>query len=264
VSTGPQPPATTFAWETPRRLAVVLPGFLMLSLLAHTATFLLFRIVYPERVTITSPPPTVSLLDPARPEHQALLRLIEAEDPAPVASVQAVVPPALLDAPYRPSYATVRTLPRVLPEPAPGVQFPPPRDPLAIIRSAAPATPAPAPATTARRTQVAFSGELAARRLVRNPPITFKTRPPAGGQPDLLEPARFLVGVTDRGEVRFVFLQASCGNEAIDQAAANHLTQLSFAPDERAITWAQASFFWGDEVYARDEAIAKSPRPKSP
>ncbi len=247
-----KPPESTFAWEAPRRMAVVLPGFLMLSLLAHAATFFLFRIVYPTRVTITRPPPTVSLLDPARPDHQALLRLIEAEDPAPAASVQAVVPQKLLDVPYRPSYASVRTLPQVLAEPPPSVQYPPPRDPLAIIRSATPAAPAPVPTPAANVTRLSFSGALASRQLVRSPAIAFKTRATA-----LLEPARFLIGVTDRGEVRFVFLQGSCGDSATDDAAAAHLAQLSFAPAGAAIAWGHVAFTWGDDVYPAE-------KPKSP
>ena len=240
-----KPPAMTFAWETPRKLAVVLPGFLVLSLLAHAATFFLFQIVYPEHVTIAAPPPTVSLLDPQRPDHQALLRLIEAEDPAPVTAAQAVIPPALLDVRYRPSYETVRTFPQTLAEPSVVVQFPPPRDPLTIIRSAAPAAPGPAPARAPGVTRLAFSGDLAARALVRNPPVAFQTHRAAP-----LESARFLIGVTDRGEVRFVFLQSSCGDPATDEAAAAHLAQLSFSPGDAPITWAHAAFTWGDDVYA--------------
>ena len=238
------PGGITFAWDKARKLPVVLPGFILLSLFAHAGTFFLFQVVYPERVTITAPVPTVSLLDPRRPEHQALLRLIEAEDPAPIAAVQAVVPRALLEVPYRPSYATIRTLPQTLPEAPASVQFPPPRDPLAIIRSAAPAMPDRAPAPAASVTRLTFTEPLAQRPLARTPPITFKTRTATP-----LDPARFLIGVTERGEVRFVFLQSSCGDPATDEAAAAHLAQLSFSPNDAPITWAHAAFAWGDDVY---------------
>jgi hypothetical protein len=248
---GLSPIKTTFAWEIPRKLAVVLPGFLVLSLLAHAATFFLFQIIYTGRVTIAAPPPSVSLLDPTRPEHQALLRLIEAEDPAPVASVQAVVPPALLELPYVPSYATVSTLPKMLAEPPITVQFPPPRDPIAIIRSAASAGPEPALKLPASTTRLSFSGALERRSLVRTPQIAFKTHAP---QP--LQPAGFLVGVTDRGEVRFVFLQSTSGDAVADEFAATHLTRLSFAPTEAAITWAHATFAWGDDVYPPEKPVS--------
>ena len=236
--------AMIFAWENPRRWAVAVPGFLLLSLVAHAATFFLFQIVYPDRVTIAPPVPTVSLLDPRRPDHQALLRLIEAEDPAPVAAVQAVVPRQLLEVLYRPSFATVRTFPQTLPEPAMPAQFPPPRDPLAIIRSAAPAPAESAPASTLSATRLAFSGALADRSLTRTAPIAFKTRTAAP-----LEAARFLIGVTDRGEVRFVFLQNSCSDPATDDAAAAHLARVSFSPGDSPITWGRAEFAWGDDVY---------------
>ena len=240
---------TTFAWDIPRKLAVVLPGFLFLSLLAHAATFFLFQIVYSGRVTIAAPPPSVSLLDPTRPEHQALLRLIEAEDPAPVASAQAAVPAALLGVPYVPSYATVSTLPKTVAEPPARVQFPPPRDPIAIIRSTASAGLASSPTLAAIATRLSFSGALSERSLVRTPPIAFKTQT---AQP--LQPAVFLVGVTDRGEVRFVFLQSTSGDAVADEFAASHLTQLSFAPAEAAITWAHASFAWGDDIYPSEKS----------
>lgn len=237
--------AMTFAWANPKGWAAAMPGFLLLSVVSHAATFFLFQIVYSDRVTIAPPVPTVSLLDPRRPDHQALLRLIEAEDPAPVAAVQALVPRQLLDVPYRPSYATVRTFPQTLPEPEVAAQFPPPRDPFAIIRSAAPAPAESAPPLPPSATRVAFSGALADRAVVRTAPIAFQTRAATS-----LFPARFLIGVTDRGEVRFVFLQSSCGDLAADDEAAAHLARVSFSPGENPMTWGHAVFQWGDDVYA--------------
>src|SRR5580704_14943328 len=73
------------------------------SLLAHAATFFLFQVVYPQRVTIPQPAPQVSLLTPSSAENMALLRWIEAEDPALVANDNPVVPPGLAEVRYRPS-----------------------------------------------------------------------------------------------------------------------------------------------------------------
>ena len=244
--------ATIFAWENARRWPVVLPGFILLSLVAHAGTFFLFQIAYPERVTIAPPVPTVSLLDPRRPDHQALLRLIESEDPAPVAAAQAVVPRHLLEVPYRPSYATVRTLPQTLPEPVVPAQFPPPRDPLVMIRGAVPAPPVSAPASAPIATRLAFSGVLGQRSLTRDEPIKFRTLTAAP-----LASASFLVGVTDAGEVRFVFLQSSSGDPAMDEAAATHLNRLSFSKVEIPIAWGHATFAWGDDVYAAGDPNSK-------
>jgi hypothetical protein len=56
--------------------------------------------------------------------------------------------------------------------------------------------------------------------------------------------------VTANGEVRFVFLQSSSGNPALDQQAAAHLEDVVFAPDAAPIMWASAVVTWGDETYA--------------
>ena len=67
-----------------------------------------------------------------------------------------------------------------------------------------------------------------------------------------VEPTRHLIGVTGRGEVRFVFLQNSSGNAALDDAAAAHLQTLVFAPGDSPITWATATVTWGDDAYAEN------------
>src|SRR5947209_19467100 len=74
------------------------------SLLAHAGTFFLFHVVYPQRVTIPQPAPHVSLLNPSSPENIALLRWIEAEDPALVATDNPSIPPGLVDVRYRRSF----------------------------------------------------------------------------------------------------------------------------------------------------------------
>ncbi|MEI9896045.1 MAG: hypothetical protein WDN28_19790 [Chthoniobacter sp.] len=81
------------------------------SLLAHAGTFFLFQVVYPQRVTIPQPAPHVSLLTPSSPENIALLRWIEAEDPALVANDNPLAPPGLAEVRYRPSFASPRTAP---------------------------------------------------------------------------------------------------------------------------------------------------------
>ena len=76
---------------------------------------------------------------------------------------------------------------------------------------------------------------------------------------DALQPSRFLIGVSDRGEVRYVFLQESSGDPAFDSLAAAHLQQLGFAPNESPIAWGFALFSWGDDAYgARNAARANS------
>lgn len=238
--------ALTFDWPERERFPWFLFGFVMLSLAAHTGSFFLFQVIYPQRATIPPPAPQISVLAPTSPENEALLRWIDAEDPALVAGGNSVTPPDLLDVPYRPSFATLRTPPRGISEPAAVAQFPPARSPLDIIRSGEAHPPTAAPAAPAAQTVATFTPPLAARALLR--PLDLSTTAKAAAP---VEPTHFLLGVTDRGEVRFVFLQRSSGDPALDADAAARLTAAAFAPDPAPITWAHATIAWGDDAYTR-------------
>ena len=235
--------ALTFDWPDRERFPWFLFGFVMLSLAAHTGSFFLFQVIYPQRATIPPPAPQVSVLAPTSPENEAVLRWIDAEDPALVAGGNSVTPANLLDVPYRPSFATLRTPPRTVAEPAATVQFPPARSPLAIIRSGEAQTPVPSPAAPAGKTTATFSS---ARALIRPPDLSTAAKAAAP-----VEPSQFLLGVTDRGEVRFVFLQKSSGDPALDASAAASLTGAAFAPDAAPIAWSHATITWGDDAYSR-------------
>ena len=249
-------PDLLFAWEKPLRFRWAFFGLLVLSALVHVATFFLFQIVYPPRVTIPPLAPEVSLLLPTSPEYRALLRRIEAEDPALIASVTAAPPPGLLEVKYHASYETVRTQPRTVAEDTAVVQFPSPKDPLAIIRSGArggsPTTVAPPPVPT----RVTFPTALAARARQSAQPWNFNPRTTTP-----LEPATFLIGVTDRGEVRYVFLQHSSGDSILDAQAAAQLPYFDFTPAEIPIAWGIATIVWGDDAYGeRDPRSIRNPQ----
>ena len=235
--------ALIFAWEHVRRVPLVLPGFILLAFAGHVGAFFLFRIVYPPQASMPMPPPEITLLDPSRPDHQALLRWAEAEDTAPAAA-QTGITDRLLEISYRPSYTTVRTPPLTLPSEPGRVQYPPARDPLALIRSVE-TKPAPPPALAAPApTQVTFSTELAART---RGPIVFAPRTRAA---EPLEPTQFLVGVSDRGEVRFTILQRSSGNPRLDAEAAAQLARVQLEPAPEPITWTRATIQWSADAYA--------------
>lgn len=237
-------PATTFAWEAPGRQRGLLAGMVALSVLAHLATFFLFRVVYPERASIAAPAPFVSVLDPSRPDHQTLLRLIQAEDPAPAAATHAAVSPDLLSVPYRPSYAVPRNPPRMPPETAGRIEYPPALDPVALIREVTRDASPDAPVIGPLRSRIEFAGPLAGRKLTAPAPIAIHARTDA-----ILQPATFLIGVNDRGEIPHVFLQQTSGDSAVDEAAAGHLRALSFEPAAAPIVWAHAAFQWGADIY---------------
>jgi hypothetical protein len=213
------------------------------SLLAHFTTFFLFQVVYPQRVTIPQPAPHVSLLTPSSPENIALLRWIDAEDPALIASDNSVPPPALTEVRYRPSFEQPRTALLGAPEEkAAAVRFPPAIDRL----SAAPSTTISTvemPVTGAP-TALRFADELRTRPLTAAPPLQFTQRIAAP-----VSPTTLLIGVNATGEVRYAFFQQSSGDEALDQTAADHLRRLTFAPAAAGIMWGHVIFAWGRDAY---------------
>lgn len=238
-------PGLTFEWPRDEGFPFLLCGCIAASLAAHAATFFLFRVAEPPSTQLARTAPQLSVLTPSSPEAIALLDWVAAQDPALAATTASVPPPGLLATAYRPSYATIRTVPLDPAETPVAVPFPAARDALAVIASTA-AQAAPPPVRSAPQpTSVSFSESVARRAPAPLPPLLAKTR--AGAT---VEPTRHLIGVTGRGEVRFVFLQNSSGNSALDQQAAAHLEDLVFAPDDAPITWAGAVVTWGDEAYA--------------
>jgi hypothetical protein len=248
----------TFDWPRREGFSFVLFGCVCASLVAHAATFFLFQVADPVRTTIPRPAPQVSILTPSSPENIALLNWIAAEDPALVASANSVNPPAILDVKYRPSYAVMRTSPIGPVDEPVTVPFPAGREPLAVITGVAQVAAPAAIVHTPHPTRITFSGALASREIAAQSPLVLKSRPS-----DPVEPARWLAGVSDRGEVRFLFLQASSGNPALDEQAAAHLQTLEFSPSAEPITWGIAIVSWGDETYG-DPAKSDSRKSTGP
>ncbi len=234
-----------FAWHSRDKVARMLAGFLLLSLIVHGLAFFVFQIVYPSPVAIAPPPPDVSLLDLSKPEHEGLRRWVDAQDPALLSQAPDPVPRAFLDFPYRPSFAGVHSAPKpFIPESAPVVP-PPALDPNQVLSSIFDSRRAPdaVPRLAASRFQV--FGPLAGR-LAQNPEALI----PLHAATQILEPARFLIGVTDTGEVLYHFLQNSSGESAIDDSAEARLKKARFAPGREPLSWGVASFFWGSDAYA--------------
>jgi hypothetical protein len=215
------------------------------SLLAHAGTFCLFQVVYPQRVTIPQPAPHVSLLTPSSPENIALLRWIEAQDPALIANDNPAAPPGLAEVRYRPSFATLRSQPLGAPvEKKPLVRFPPAVDRLTPTQPERVVAPTLAPVQAAS-TSISYSDGLASRPLAKNPALNSAYR---AAQP--AEPTTLLIGVDSQGVVRFSVLQHSSSDQGLDEQAAAHLRTVTFAAAESAMTWGFATFYWGGDVYA--------------
>jgi hypothetical protein len=239
----------TFHLSQARPVSFTLLTFIGLSALLHAISFYLFQITYPPAAYINPPPAQVSVLVPGSEENAALARWIEAEDPTRASKPQEIVPAKLLALPYRPSYETVRAVPRTVEKPPAMLLYPAAIGPLALIRSALPTEQKAAPQPLALQTQLHFSGALAGRPVTAEPVRNLTSR----GFSELRS-ARFLTGVSDRGEVRYVFLQDSSGDNALDAQAALHLQQMEFAHAAEPLAWGFATFLWGSEVFGKSSA----------
>jgi TonB family protein len=240
-----------------RRFPGVLVGFLALSLLAHAATFFLFQVTYPPRVTIPPRPTQVAVLTGEGPEQQELLRWIESEDPALVASSAHPVPAELFEVPYRPSYMVSRTPPRSLP---PAEELParaPGPELTMMIPSAEPTTAETARKVPEAKTKLLFSSSLQSRAPAAETAGVFKTASTAP-----VQEVTVYLGIDAAGKVLFSFVQKPSGDSRTDAAALAALARLPFAPaaDPAAgITWGFATIIWGDDAFP---APAPAPAPK--
>jgi len=237
-----QPETGAFPLPPKARFPLAFLGFLILSLFAHAATFLLFQVAYPQRVTIPPAAPQVTVLTPGTPEQQALLRWIAAEDPALVAASAAPMPPGALSVAYQPSFSILRTPPRTVAPPAERLQPPPSPITLPITVAKTP-TPEPTSRPPSAPTFVTLSGGLAGRTITL-PSITSRFAAP-------LEPTELLLAVNAHGEVRHVILQRSSGDAAADAAASLALAGagVSPSPEKEGVEWGFATISWGGDAY---------------
>jgi hypothetical protein len=229
----------------------LLLGFIGLSIVVHGFAFLVFQVVYPQRVTIPPPRMQVALLTPTSPENEAILRWVAAEDPALSTAGSVATPPRLYEVPFKPSFATLRTPPRTMPVTAEPPVAPPSPITLPLLTppgetAAPPAESAPAPSTAT------FSSPLAQRPFTPAGPLTARATTP-------LQPALFLIAVSETGEIRQLFRQRSSGDPAADDAAADFLTGGRFAAaPERPLTWATATVTFGRDLYVTAPAPEES------
>jgi hypothetical protein len=236
-----------FGWEKPGRGKWTLSGFLLGSLAAHAFGFYLFQIVYPPAVALLPPPGRVSLIAPNSDEERQLLRWIEAEDPAlasttlPPPDAKALVMPTIQHAP---SYLGRQPALKELPPPPLALRIPSAHPPAPVEKAAGPARFV----TKAVPTMVRFSSELDSLISPQIPELKFTSI-----RREAPEPARFLIAVNDRGEVRHCFLQNSSGDASLDEQVRKYLAASRFpairsSPSAPPLTWGAATVEWGNDI----------------
>jgi hypothetical protein len=237
-----------FSGHAPGIIPWTLLGFILLSACLHAFGFFLFQSVYPPAAHVGPAPVQVGLVVPGTPEGDAILRWIDSQDPARAAEPGAAPIPGLTDLPYKPSYETVHARPAMAStSPEPALPYPAGASGLDLVRMAAAHAAASAPPPVSAATALSFSGALKGAAVDPLPSLDGLRE----ADPGVLQPASFLLGVSDAGEVRYVFIQDPSGDKTLDAAAGRVLEQVRFRPPSQPLTWGFATFYWGSAVYAR-------------
>jgi hypothetical protein len=243
----------TFDWSGNHRSSWTLALLIFLSLILHSAAFFFVHITTPERQLIPKTAQPVQLLTrfapdgSPSPENEAVLRWIEAEDPAVVARVTSVEPSGLLDVPYRPSYAVSRTRPRGVPTEQATIEYPTARDSLEFIMGTDEKPALPTVAAPSVATEVAFPEELKARLPEK---LTIELKATSSKS---LESVHLLAGIAASGEVRFCFVQNNGTSvremdSEMDNEALRIVSGIRLAPSSEPIVWAPVVVRWGSDA----------------
>lgn len=263
----PTPAPLIFNWAPPRRRRRALIIFLILSVLLHALCFYIFQIVYPPTVALLPPPARVTLISPDNPESLALLRWVEAEDPALTTTTQRSADAKDFTLPaieHHPSYVTHQPKLKMLPSVTPDLSIP----------SSAAVGPVRPPQ---------LKPNTAGPGLARKTTALFADLPTGLGEPvfgdfkfrlrraDAPANARFRVAIDERGAIRFCFLIESSGDAALDEQARSFLQLCRFQPMSHmgtkeiappkgptAFFWTSATILWGNDLLSDTAASPPS------
>lgn len=250
-----------FDWSPRGGRKISLLAFISASAVLHALCFYVFQIVYPPTIALLPPPARVNLITPASEEGRALLRWIEAEDPA-LSSITQRPPNQSFPLPapsHVPSYISRKPTLKEPPPYQPDLRVPSSRPPAPVQLSRS-STPAPVSRVA---TTLGFSEFSAAFGEPVIPSLTFATtsrEPP--------QAAEFRVAFKSGGEVRYCFLQTSSGDSALDEQALRTLLLCRFPPlpnaeksGEAGHVWTVATFEWGNDLAVPSPSPGKQPTP---
>lgn len=226
--------------------------FLIGSILLHALCFYIFQVVYPPSAALLPAPARVSVISPDDPESLALLRWVEAEDPALASTTQrppdyrAFTPPSLE---HIPSYKNHQPQLKTLPQTAPDLSIPS----SAAIGRMPRSEIAPSLPLAVKKTSAVFS-DLPAQSSPALPAFTFHL-----SRADAPANARFRVAIDPGGAVRYCFLIDSSGDPALDEQARQFLLLCRFnrpgsapavtdlAATNNSLSWSVATILWGND-----------------
>ncbi len=240
--------ASIFDWSIGRRRKVSILSFLAGSVALHALCFYLFQIVYPVTVALAPPPARVHLITPDSEQGRALLRWIEAEDPAlssttqrPVDSLASLPPePA-----HVPSYLRTQPALKKLPTLQPDLSIPSadPPGPVRLPQNARPAVASPV------ATRIQFAADALTRGQPQYPPFQF-----SASVPETPAASQFRIAINVLGAVQYCFLEESSGDRVLDEQARQALLLCRFpavptaASAKNQSLWTTATVQWGSDV----------------
>lgn len=238
-----------FRWDPPRPRRRSITLFILASVVLHAFCFYLFQIIYPPTIALVPPPGRIAVISPHSQDGRALLRWVEAEDPALASMTQR--PPdakgfALPAVPHVPSYLTTQPALKQLPKPElnsqPLSSHPP--GPITSPRKQPAATPAAVPTT------LNFFGGIENVGAPTIPEMKFTA---SGAEPP--DAAEFRVATDSGGTVRHCFLHRTSGDAALDQQARNYIARCRFNPAQGkaagsadALVWGSVTVEWGTDI----------------
>ncbi|MGC3990281.1 MAG: hypothetical protein QM796_11480 [Chthoniobacteraceae bacterium] len=228
----------TFHWPDRKEISLALPLFLIVSLLAHAATFYLFQIVYPPSATSPNPPVEASFWQKTSVDSPIGLWLA-AEDPTLMTWPQAATPPQSFDLSYQPFYNTVRAEPQQVSNGNRYVPFP---RGLSLHEEMQARQPTAADSLPQKplHTQITFSAEISNLAPGNFPDLPFKRL-----SVETLQPAIFFIGISETGDILYSFVEVSSGNPSADEVAEAYLSTLRCKPSGGHPRWGFVTFHWG-------------------
>jgi hypothetical protein len=225
-----------FDWGR-RRWSGRLLWLIVFSLGLHFAGLYIFHVVYPSTTSLPPPTAQVSVLNPQNAQDRRLLDWVDLNDPSSISAPrvdESLV--AKLVPSYRPTYS----------EETPEIRRS--QSGASAQEAATPSLFTPdnlfprqvRPAPVEQKTHFVSHLEFGPALEARQPATTEKL--PASQH--VFEPTTFFAGISKEGEVKYLFLWRSSGNDQLDHLAAESVKRLKFQPGT-ADTWDTISLHWG-------------------
>ncbi|MBV8212549.1 MAG: TonB family protein [Verrucomicrobia bacterium] len=225
-----------FDWDRPRWNGRLL-WLIVFSLGLHFAGLYVFHVVYPSTTSLPPPTAQVSVLNPQNPQDRRLLEWVDLNDPSAISAPkvdESLV--AKLVPGYRPTFSDETPDIRKSQASASAQEAATPS--LFTPDNLFPTKVRPAPAEP----KTSFVSHLEFGPALERRQPAIPERLPASQRP--WEPTMLFAGISKEGEVKYLFLLRSSGNDQLDRLAEEAVKRLTFQP-ARAEAWDTVSFHWG-------------------